>query len=86
MIVIDITAYNINDQIYFRRGKPNGKKKKKLQAQIQNGEIIPQWEDIKQNSYSEKRRILTKASNSNSAIHETNKQNIGDLIQWLRQI
>tara|TARA_R100001594_G_scaffold102858_1_gene137600 strand:- start:115 stop:372 length:258 start_codon:yes stop_codon:yes gene_type:complete len=80
----NITAYNIDGVMYFRRGKYSGKKKKKILAQIANGENPIQWEIEQENKTSAFRRKTQKASNRNSAKHETKKEIIGDLISWLQ--
>lgn len=84
MKTIDIAAYNINGSIYYRRGKPNAKEKNQLWKQIQNGEKVEKWGGIQKDTDFKKRGLFTKTGNSNSPLHETNKQNIGELIQWLQ--
>ena len=70
--------------MYFRRGKYSGKKKKKILAQIANGENPIQWEIEQENQTSAFRRKTQKASNRNRLKHETKKEIIGDLISWLQ--
>ena len=84
MKVIDIAAYNIDGEIYYRRGKPNGKEKKKLLLKIKNGEPVQKWGGIEENKDFKKRRLFPKTSGSHCTLHETNKENIGDLIKWLQ--
>ena len=84
MKVTDIAAYNIDGEIYYRQGKPNGKEKKKLLSKIKNGEPVQKWGGIEKDKDFKKRGLLPKTSGSNSSIHETNKENIGDLIKWLQ--
>ncbi len=86
MKIIDISAYNIEGEIYYRKGKPNGKEKKKLLLQIQKGEPVQKWVGIEQDKDFKKRRLFPKTSGSDSLIHEENKENIGDLIKWLQSI
>lgn len=83
MIIIDIAAYVIDGEVYYRRGKPNGKEKKKLQTQIQNGELVQKW-NIEENKDFKERGLPTKTSGSHSTQHETKEEKIGDLILWLQ--
>ena len=84
MIKTNITAYRINDELYYRRGKPNGKKKEELQQQIQQGHKPQKWGCLEEDKDSTGRGLFSKTSNCNSTIHAKNKQNIGDLISWLQ--
>tara|TARA_R100000773_G_scaffold30978_1_gene26476 strand:- start:10527 stop:10784 length:258 start_codon:yes stop_codon:yes gene_type:complete len=72
--VTNITAYRINDIYYFRKGKYNGKKKKRLQEQIKNGEDVPIY--IEENSTFEKRRKKTKTSRGNSLVHGQKEEEV----------
>ena len=78
--VTNITAYRINDIYYFRKGKYNGKKKKRLQEQIKNGEDVPIY--IEENSTFEKRRKKTKTSRGNSLVHGQKEEEVKKWQQW----
>lgn len=72
----DWTAYNIKGQIYYRKGKPNAKTKKKLWQQIQEGQNLEKWQDVEKSSYTKERGVPLKTSK---------KEEIkGDLLKWLQ--
>ena len=80
----NITAYNIQGVFYFRKGKFNGKKKKKIIEEISHGGAI-QWEDSQKDSPIKSRRKAPQTSRGNRFKHVQNqKEKIGDLLSWLQ--
>ena len=86
MKITNVTAYLIDGEMYYRRGKPNGKKKEQLLSQIQKGEKPHKWGCIQEDKNIEKRRLFPKTGGCNSAAFKTQKENIGDLLSWLQTL